>query len=160
MEVGDIILKIDGREVEGIGDVRNTIAMAAPGSKVRLLVHRDGKERTFTVRIAELSEKRALADSSKLDQKLGLTVQDLTEEASRYYGLRSNDGVLVASVDPDSVAYRGGIRPGMIILSVNRKKVDSVEQFNTALRDSVESKKVLLLVRAQRYTRFVVLPLE
>jgi len=101
-----------------------------------------------------------LADSSKLDQKLGLTVQDLTEEASRYYGLRSNDGVLVASVDPDSAAYRGGIRPGMIILSVNRKKVDSVEQFNAALGDSVESKKVLLLVRAQRYTQFVVLPLE
>ena len=160
LKVGDIILKIDGREVEGIGDVRNTIAMAAPGSQVRLLVHRDGKERTITVRIAELSEKQALADSSKLDQKLGLTVEDLTEEASRYYGLRSNDGVLVASVDPDSAAYRGGIRPGMIILSVNRKKVDSVEQFNAALRDSVESKKVLLLVRAQRHTQFVVLPLE
>jgi len=48
----------------------------------------------------------------------------------------------------------------MIILSVNRKKVDSVEQFNAALGDSVESKKVLLLVRAQRYTQFVVLPLE
>ena len=71
-----------------------------------------------------------------------------------------DDGVLVASVDPDSAAYRGGIRPGMIILSVNRKKVDSVEQFNAALGDSVESKKVLLLVRAQRYTQFVVLPLE
>lgn len=48
----------------------------------------------------------------------------------------------------------------MVILSVNRKRVNSVEQFNDALRESVESKKVLLLVRAQRYTQFIVLPLE
>jgi len=160
LQVGDIILKINGRDVEGIGDLRNTIAMSAPGSEVRLLVHRNGKERTITVRIAELSEKQALSDSSKLDQKLGLTVENLTEEASRYYGLRSDEGVLVSSVNADSAAYRNGIRSGMIILSVNRRKVNSVEEFNGALRDSLESKKVLLLVRAQRHTQFVVLPLE
>jgi len=160
LEVGDVILKIDGRDVEGIGDLRNTIAMAAPGSKVKLLVHRDGKERTVTVKIAELSDTQALADAGELGEKLGLTVEELTEEANRYYGLRSKDGVLISSVSPNSAAYRNGIRPGMIVLSVNRRRVDSVEQFNDALRESVESKKVLLLVRAQRYTQFVVLPLE
>ena len=160
LQVGDVILKINGREVSGIGDLRNTIAMAAPGSKVELLVQRDGKQRTVTVRIGELSETQALADSSELDSKLGLTVENLTEEARRYYGLSSDDGVLVSSVSPNSAAYRNGIRPGMVILSVNRKAVNSVEQFNSALRESAESKKVLLLVRSQRYTQFVVLPLE
>jgi len=160
LEVGDVILKINGRDVEGIGDLRNTIAMATPGSKVKLLVHRDGKERTVTVRIAELSETQALADTSELDQRLGLTVENLTENTRQYYGLRSNDGVLVSSVNPNSAAYREGIRPGMIILSVNRRKVDSVERFNDALRESAETKKVLLLIRTQRYARFVVLPFE
>ncbi|MHC4432138.1 MAG: DegQ family serine endoprotease [Planctomycetota bacterium] len=160
LQVGDVILKIDGREVSGIGDLRNTIAMAAPGSKVELLVQRDGKQRTVTVRIGELSETQALADTSELDRKLGLTVENMTEEARRYYGLSSDDGVLISSVSPNSTAHRNGIRPGMVILSVNRKAVDSVEQFNSALRESAESKKVLLLVRAQRYTQFVVLPLE
>ena len=84
----------------------------------------------------------------------------LIEEASRYYGLRSNAGVIVSDINPNSNAYREGIRPGMIILSVNQRKVDSVEKFNEALRSSLKTKKVLLLVRAERYTRFVVLPLE
>ena len=160
LQVGDVVLEIDGRQVEGIGDLRNTIAMAAPGSTVKLLVHRDGKERNVTVRIAELSETQALADTSNLSRKLGLMVETLTEDARRYYGVRSNEGVIVSNVNPNSDAYKEGIRPGMIILGVNRRKVDSVEQFNEALRESVKSKKVLLLVRAQKYTQFVVLPLE
>jgi len=160
LEAGDIILKIDGRDINNIGDLRNTIAMVTPGTKVKLLIHRDGKEKTVTVKIAELSDTQTLADTSKLDQKLGLTVENLSEEASRYYGLRSNAGVIVSDVNPNSNAYREGIRPGMIILSVNRRKVDSVEKFNEALGSSLKTKKVLLLVRAERYTRFVVLPLE
>ena len=75
--------------------------------------------------------------------KLGLPVEPLTDDASRNSGLRSDDGVLVSSVNLASAAYRNGIRPGMIILSVNRRRVDSVEQFNDALRESIESKKVL-----------------
>jgi len=118
------------------------------------------KERTITVKIAELSDTQVFADTSQLDRRLGLTVENLTEEASRYYGLPSNEGVIVSNVNPNSYAYREGIRPGMIILSVNRIKVDSVEKFNEAIRASFKTKKVLLLVRAERYTRFVVLPLE
>ena len=66
-EVGDIILKINGRNIENIGDLRNTIAMLAPGTEVKLLVYRDGKERTVTIRIAELSDTEALAGTSDLD---------------------------------------------------------------------------------------------
>jgi len=47
-----------------------------------------------------------------------------------------------------------------IIISVNQKKVDSTKDFGEALQASVETKKVLLLIKEQRYTRFVVLPLE
>jgi len=160
IEVGDIILKINERDIENMGDLRNTIAMLTPGTKVKLLIYRDGKERTVTVKIAELPDTQVFADTSQLDRRLGLTVENLTEEASRYYGLRSNEGVIVSNVNPNSDAYREGIRPGMIILSVNRIKVDSVEKFNEVIRASFKTKKVLLLVRSERYTRFVVLPLE
>jgi serine protease Do len=160
IEVGDIILKINERDIENMGDLRNTIAMLTPGTKTKLLIYRDGKEQTVTVKIAELSDTQVFADTSQLDRRLGLTVENLTEEASRYYGLPSNEGVIVSNVNPNSDAYREGIRPGMIILSVNRIKVDSVEKFNEAIRASFKTKKVLLLIRSERYTRFVVLPLE
>ena len=160
LEAGDIILKINGREVEGIGQLRNTIAMVAPGTKVELLIYRNGKEKTVTVSIAELSDTIAQAGVSELPLKLGLTIEDLTEDSHRYYGLQPDEGILVTSVDSDSRAFEAGIRPGTIIISVNQKKVGSTKEFGEALQESVETKKVLLLIKEQRYTRFVVLPLE
>jgi len=160
LEAGDIILKINGREVEGIGQLRNTIAMVAPGTKVKLLIYRNGKEKTVTVSIAELSDTIAQAGVSELPLKLGLTIEDLTEDSHRYYGLQPDEGILVTSVDSDSRAFEAGIRPGTIIISVNQKKVGSTKEFGEALQESVETKKVLLLIKEQRYTRFVVLPLE
>jgi len=160
LESGDIILKIDGRDVESIGQLRNTIAMVAPGTKVDLLIYRKGKEKTVTVSIVELSDTIAQAGVSELPLKLGLTVENLTEDSRRYYGLQPDEGVLVTSVDSDSRAFEAGIRPGTIIISVNQKKVGSTKEYGEALQASVETKKVLLLVKEQQYTRFVVLPLE
>ncbi len=160
LEAGDIILKIDGRDVEGTGQLRNTVAMVAPGTKVQLLVYRDGREKTVTVSIGELSETVVNKEASELPKKLGLTVQDLTEEMRQYYSLGSEEGVVVSGVDPDSRAFAAGIRPGTIILSVNRSKVGSTKEFGEVLQASVKTKKVLLLIKEQRYTRFVVLPLE
>ena len=160
LEAGDIILKIDGRDVEGTGQLRNTVAMVAPGTKVQLLVYREGREKTVTVSIGELSETVVNEEASELPKKLGLTVQDLTEEMRQYYNLGSEEGIVVSGVDPDSRAFAAGIRPGTIILSVNRSKVGSTKEFGEALQASVKTKKVLLLIKEQRYTQFVVLPLE
>jgi serine protease Do len=160
LEAGDIILKIDGREVEGVGQLRNTIAMVAPGTKIELLIYRNGKEKTVSVSIAELSDTIAQAGVSELPVKLGLTVENLSEDKRQYHGLQSDEGVLVTNVDSGSRAFAAGIRPGTIIISVNQKKVGSTKEFGEALQASVEAKKVLLLIKEQKYTRFVVLPLE
>lgn len=160
LETGDIILKIDGQDVKGIGQLRNTIAMVAPGTRVQLLIYRKGQEKTLTVSIGELYDNVAMKETSELSKKLGLTLQNLTEEMRQYYGLRPDEGIVVSGVDSNSRAYKAGIRPGTIILSVNQKEVGSIEEFGEALQASVETKKVLLLIKEQRYTRFVVLPIE
>jgi len=160
LEARDIILKINGRDIESIGQLRNTVAMIAPGTKVELLICRNGKEKTVTVSIVEVSDTIAQGGFSEISSKLGLTVEDLTGDSRRYYGLQPDEGVLVTSVDSDSLAFEAGIRPGTIIISVNQKKVGSTKEYGEALQASAETKKVLLLIKEQRYTRFVVLPLE
>ena len=160
LEVGDIILKMDGQDVEGVGPLRNKIAAVAPGTKVKLLIYRNGKEQTVTVNVGELSDTSNRAEAPELSKKLGLTVQNLTEDMSRYYGLRSNEGVVVSSVASDGLAFRAGIRPGTIILSVNMTKIHSTDEFHKALQAAIQTKKVLLLIREQGYTRFVAIPFE
>ena len=160
LQAGDVILKIDGRDVNGMGQLRNSIASVAPGTTINLLVYREGKEKTLPVRIGELTDTSLQVGVSQLPKTLGLTVQDLTEETRRRYGLGRAQGVVVSSVSQDSEAFRKGIRPGTIILSVNQKEIRSVEEFNKALQESAESKKVLLHISEQGYSRFVALTLE
>ena len=118
--------------------------MTPPGSKVSLVVFRDGKQKRITVTIDELTDTLAAADVSEIAKKLGFTVQELTEETSRYYGIRSQEGVIVTKVERGSVADRAEIRPGHIIVSVNQHETDSLRQFNEALKESLKSRKVLL----------------
>jgi serine protease Do len=157
LKTGDIILKLDGDEVTDVGSFRNKIAMMAPGTNVKLLIMRDAKQKEINVEIGELSEIRVQIGASDISRKLGLQVQDLTEETAKLYGVAMGKGIIVTSVAAYSPAYMKGIKPGVVILSVNRKPVGSVLEFNKVLKQASQDKKVLLLLKEDEYTRFVVL---
>lgn len=157
LKTGDIILRLNGNEIADIGSFRNKIAMTAPGTNVRLLIMRDGKQQEITVEIGELSEMRAQLGTSDISGKLGLQVQDLTKETAKLYGVPVGKGVIVTGVAAYSPAYMNAIKPGAVILSVDRKPIGSVLEFNKALKEAGQAKKVLLLLKEDQYTRFVVL---
>ena len=157
LKTGDIILKLNGEDVADIGSFRNKIAMMAPGTNVQLLILREGKEQQVSVEIGELSEMTAQAGTSDISGKLGLQVKDLTEETAKMYGVPVDKGVIVTGVAAYSPAYMEGIKPGAVILSVNRKSIGSVLEFNKALKEAAQTKKVLLLLKEDNYSRFIVL---
>lgn len=160
LESGDIILKINGRVVEGMGQLRNYVASIEPGTTVDVVVNRNGTEKILPVSIGELSERSTQVGRSEPVRKLGLTVQNLTEDLRRRFNLGPVQGVLVSNVDPDSQAHRRGIRPGAVILSVNQKDVSTVDEYNKILQESSGSKKILLRINERGNTRFVALPFE
>lgn len=160
LKTGDIVLKMNGQEIKDIGSFRNAVALSPPGTKLDLLVSRDGKARDIVVEIGELSEHAPQVAVSGLSEKLGIEVQNLTKETARLYGGKVGEGVIVSRVARYSPAARAGIEPGALILTVNRHKVSSVSEFNQALQESAKTKKVLLLLKQRQYTQFVVLSLD
>ncbi len=76
---------------------------------------------------------------------------------ARKYGLASGHGVMVTEVQSGSVAAMAGIKPGTLILEVNRRKVDNVRQMQKLISNGSDS--VLLLVSDERGSRYVVLKL-
>jgi serine protease Do len=160
LKTGDVILKLNGDDITDIGSFRNKIAMTSPGTDVKLLIMRDGKQQEITVKIGELSKVRAQTGISDITKKLGLQVQDLTRETAKLYGVPMDKGVIVTGVAAYSPAYMKGIKPGAVILSVNRKSISSVLEFNKALKEADKEKRALLLLKEDQYTRFVVLSWE
>jgi serine protease Do len=160
----DVILRINGAEVESNSAFRNTVAFLKPGTQVKLVIFRDGKETEKDVVLGTLPEDTETASAGAgapdVADKLGLSVQDLTSELARRYGYAAGEGVLVADVASGSPAHRAGIQPGQVILSVNRERTTSVKDFSAALAKAEKAKRVLLRVRNQQDERFVILRLD
>ncbi|RKY09742.1 MAG: serine protease [Planctomycetota bacterium] len=156
----DIILEMDGKTVEDWQSFRNHVAMLEQGKKVTLTVFRDEKKKELEVEIGSLEEGQIALGVSEVSRKLGLQVQNLTDELATRFGYEGAKGVIVTEVTDNSPADRAGIGAGMLIISVNRRDVSTVKEFSEALKESSKTKKALLLVRNERYAQYVVLSLD
>ena len=160
LKSGDIILKMNSKDVKDNVSFRNSVSLIKPGTKIKLTILRGDKEKKITVKIGSKADSLLAKGSSEIGQKFGLQVQDLTRELARRFGYKTGTGVIVTEVVRSSSADRAGIESGMLILSVNQQEVNSVKEFNDALAESARTKKALLLVKYDRFAQYVVLSLE
>jgi serine protease Do len=129
-----------------------------------LVILRDGKRLEKTVTIGTLDEEEMAAAApegpggpAKMEQDLGVTVQNLTDDVAAELGYEDEEGVVVTSVEPGSPADMAGIESGNLIQEVNRKKVKNIEQFEEAIDKASGKETVLLLVSDGQYSRYVAL---
>ncbi len=162
VEVGDVILRIDGRTVESSADLSRTIRAVRPGQKVTVSVWRAGKMRDITILVGEFKEEDATraAQGTKKETakpgKLGLAVAEVGAEQRK--ALKIQGGVAVEAVDGQALA--AGIEPGDVILRVNNVDIKDVKGYNDAVAKLDAKRPVALLIRDENGTRFVTLRAE
>ncbi|HRN61545.1 MAG TPA: Do family serine endopeptidase [Luteimonas sp.] len=156
---GDVIRSADGVVIRQPGDLPPIVGNKVPGTKMKITVFREGRERSHDVTLGEL-DADAVASASGPRQgapsaapasdanALGLVTQDLTEAQRRQFGLDAKEGVGIARVTGDAAA-EAGIRAGEVVLQVGRSKVGSVAELDRALRGVKAGETVMLLVRGR-----------
>jgi serine protease Do len=164
LQQGDLILKLNGKDVDNVGSFRSTISSTPPGTEVTLNVRRDDKVLDVKIKTGTLPDEGTLAASGPggggpLDN-LGLSLDNLTKDTAEQFGYALGEGVLVTGVQEGSAAAMAGIGPGNLITAVNKRRVGSVSELKNALAESRGGKPVLLLVRDGRFSRYVVLRVE
>lgn len=160
LKQGDVIVELNGKRVEKVGPFRNRVALIAPGTKVQIVVLRDGRRKSLTVEIGKLpsATQKPAVPAGNLE-KLGLTVTTLTKDLAEQLGYQGETGVVVTQVEPGSVAALAGIRPSVLIQEVNRKPIHNVEEFRQAMGQIPQGNNILLLVREGQYSRYLVIKL-
>jgi serine protease Do len=152
---GDIIVGIEGDEVDGISRFRNSIAEMEPGTEVELEVLRDGEEMEIEVELGSRpGSKAAAARGGAGGPDAGWRLE--APDVGRLEQLGLSGGALVAGVAPGSPADEAGLVPGDVVLEVNRDPVDSPERVGELLRPGAEN---LLLVLRDGNTLYLVLQL-
>ena len=159
---GDVVVEFDGQKVLNVGQFRNMVSLTPPGAEAKIVVIRDGKTTNLLVELGSLEEgaQAGSVPKKELMDKLGFSVQDVTEDLAQQFGYSKKEGVLISQVQPGSLAYLAGLRAGMIVLEVNRSSVNNSEEFYRALTESTKTEKALLLVKDNQYSKYVVLPLK
>lgn len=161
LKAGDVVLELDGKPVRDSRNLKLQVAQIAPGKEVPVKISRDGKVQELEVKLKEFPQDKALAKNSASpmdsgDVTDGITVDDITPEARQQFNIPRNvKGALVTDVAQDSPGYEAGLRPGDVILEMNRKSVRTSEEAVTlseGLKDDV-----LLRVWSRGGSRFVVL---
>lgn len=155
----DVILSYNAIAIENnLSSFRNAVSFMTPGSKLHLKIVRDGKIKEIVVTISLVPDDKVVATAPL--GKLGFQVQNLTPELSEQFGYANEKGVVVSTVKPGSPASEAQIRPGSLIVAVNRQKVTSLNEFNAAIQESSKEGTVLLMVRQGETYRFIALKFD
>jgi Do/DeqQ family serine protease len=155
---GDVITAVNGSAVKDSNDLRNDVAQLQPGSTVKLTVMRDGKEQAVNVTLSErkaAAAEREEGASAGESGGFGMAVEPLTRDRAQELGLSNTSGVVIVDVQPDGRAADAGLRPGDVILEVDRRPVTSPEALRAALKNG--SRPALLLVQRGGATSFLTL---
>lgn len=164
----DVIVMFDGKEVADSGALVRIVGGTPVGSTVKTIVLRDGKRMSIDVVLGQRPEPNALARGDKPAEPeqqglLGMQLSEITPDMRSDMNLSDEvTGVLLLSVEADSLAAASGLAAGDVITDAAQNPVeeiaDLVEQVENATDAGRES--LLLLVRRGGEPRFVVLKLN
>ena len=164
----DVIVMFDGKEVADSGALVRIVGGTPVGATVKTIVLRDGKRMSIDVVLGQRPEPNALAQGDKPAEPeqqglLGMQLSEITPDMRSDMNLSDEvTGVLLLSVEVDSLAAASGLAAGDVITDAAQNPVeeiaDLVEQVENATDAGRES--LLLLVRRDGEPRFVVLKLN
>ena len=149
---GDIIIKINGEDIADSRSLTRIIGGLKPESKVKVTIFRDGRSQDLSAVLQKRVDEHVvkLGKSPQREEgakdSLGLTVVNITPRVQRDFNITETAGVLVMDIDPKGSAARSQIQKMDIIREVDRKQVNSIEEYLSALSSMKKGHAVLFLV--------------
>jgi S1-C subfamily serine protease len=173
MKQKDVIVEFNGKKVEDAPYFTEMVRETSPGEKVKLTIVRDSKEKTLTITIGKPPEKKLSYEykfeppqvKTKMVEpdvsifrffsggRIGVKVQDLTEQLGDYFGVEDGEGALITDVEKDMPAFKAGLKAGDVIVEVDGKKIKDTEDLMDAISKKEEKDKVEIKVIRDRQPR-------
>ncbi|MDG5747706.1 Do family serine endopeptidase [Qipengyuania sp. XHP0207] len=169
LEPGDIVVRVNNRDVTPEQTLSFLVANITPGTTVPVELIRDGERRRVNVTVGKRPSEEELrqrqmfepdmddeedmqgSDSETIADKLGLQVLPITQQIARQLGVSADTrGLAVAGVDPNSDAARKGLQRRDIILSANYRPVATASDLEAIIRTAESENRDAVLLRVQR----------
>jgi serine protease Do len=149
IQAKDIIIEVNDKKIETSRQLTTMIAGLKVGETARVEVFRDGKSKTFAVKLARRSDEKLTsrkAPPKHEEEELGIRVTDLTSEMAERFNLGEAAGVVVVGVESDSKGSEAGVRVGDIIKEINHQEIEIVKDYTAAVRKIKTGESVNLFI--------------
>lgn len=159
LQQGDIIVQVGKDKIKNVNQLRNLVATIKPGSTTELTLIRAGKRETRSVTIGELpaqTQDVELEEDGSVEN-LGLTVEEFDEGSQRRPRSERTRGVVIMQIDPQGVAAQAELLPGDIIVSINGREVNTLNDFRAATAKADLKKGIRFVVESQGMERFAII---
>ena len=132
IQAHDVVVEMNGEPVAGASDLRNKVGLLRVGDAVRLAIMRDGEAMEIVLAVGEIGE--VMRDAGSQIPKLEGAVFGPLTSSSPLYG--KVEGVHVVEVEADTPAWEAGLREGDVIVTVNRRTVETPEDILTVMEET------------------------
>ncbi len=150
LKQGDVITHVQGRKIEEANALPRLVAGLKPGTKVELGVLHDGRTQTVTVTLGRMPDEEQVASPRGEEDdhaaRVGVALAEVPRALARQLDLPPGRGALVTAVEPGSPADRAGVRPGDVLVEVNRQPVASPQAAVEAIRKAPASEPLLVRI--------------
>ena len=163
---GDVIVEFNGKPVTDRNSLVKLVMATKPGTTVPIKVVQEKQEKSLSVTVQELDLESEGGDTPSGEAEesgggFGMTLGPLGSDAARRLQVQAGTrGVLVTDVDPAGAAARSGVRPGDVLLRINRQPVESVAEASRALGAIRSGGNAFLLVWKQGQEQFIAITKE
>ena len=154
---GDVIVEFDGKKITGVDQFRMLAADATPGEKVDVVLVREGRKKTVSL---EVGEKPGEASGQAVEKNaeaisplfLGVGLQNLRDEYRESLGLPDDvSGVIITDVQRGTPAAKAGLRRGDVIVEVDKKQIENLDDFRKVMDDYKKDKVMVVIFRGGGY---------
>ena len=144
LEQGDVITKIDEKEVGKMSELQEQIAQHKPGDKVKITYLRNKKEKAVNVTLRNAQGTTKVMQEVDLDQ-MGVSMKPVSDEQKASFNL--SYGLEISAIRRGKMMEAGATK-GTIILEVNDRKMQTVEDWVEVVKAANQSKDRVLWIKA------------
>ena len=160
LKSGDIIMEFDGKEILEMNNLPRFVAATPVGKKVKLKLLRNGKTEELAVTIERLRDGEESVAPVSMQDRLGISVKELSGELAAELRIKETKGVVVVAVKPAGIADEAGITGGDVIKEINGKAINTVDDYTKAISAHKKGAVMRLLLRRGDSSLFVAIPVE
>ncbi|MEL6203284.1 MAG: DegQ family serine endoprotease [Pseudomonadota bacterium] len=157
LRAGDVVLEIDGEQIEHPDALGYRLATIGPGGKAVMRILRRNRVRDITIRLerAPQPEPAQTLTIAGRNPFQGSVVTSLTPELAQRYDLSVQAGALVLEIERGAIANRYGIRPGDVVLGLNGEPVRSAIDLRRATEADTRSWRYEIDRQGRRIRQFI-----